>query len=282
MHNLLQCSLFLFLICFRQEGLGSEIINGHKVKNNLMPYMASVQNDQGHVCGGFLISEDFVMTAAHCGDSKTLTVVLGTHNLKKVTKTMKYSTKKCKHQQYKNVSLGNDIMLLKLSKKAYLGKHQIKPVPIPSKPRNLKDHTKCKVAGWGSIKTGGGSVNELYATDVSIINQKTCRTSWENRLPANIICAGGYDSDKGFCQVFPLYGALSQKTKYNPISSQSDCDVFLQQGDSGGPLVCDKMAVGIVSFNNGRNCNYPEKPNIYTDLSKHLPWVRAILKKKTC
>uniref|UniRef100_A0A8C5FYD3 trypsin n=1 Tax=Gouania willdenowi TaxID=441366 RepID=A0A8C5FYD3_GOUWI len=253
MHNLLQCSLFLFLICFRQEGLGSEIINGHKVKNNLMPYMASVQNDKGHVCGGFLISEDFVMTAAHCDISKTLTVVLGTHNLKKVTKTMKYSTKKCKHQQYKNVSLGNDIMLLKLSKKAYLGKHQIKPVPIPSKPRNLKDHTKCKVAGWGSIKTGGGSVNELYATDVSIINQKTCRTSWENRLPANIICAGGYDSDKGFCQ-----------------------------GDSGGPLVCDKMAVGIVSFNNGRNCNYPEKPNIYTDLSKHLPWVRAILKKKTC
>uniref|UniRef100_A0A8C5D5P0 Peptidase S1 domain-containing protein n=1 Tax=Gouania willdenowi TaxID=441366 RepID=A0A8C5D5P0_GOUWI len=109
------------------------------------------------------------------------------------------------------------------------------------------------VAGWGSIKTGGGSVNELYATDVSIINQKTCRKLWKNRLPANIICAGGYDSDKGFCQ-----------------------------GDSGGPLVCDKMAVGIVSFNYRGNCSYPNKPNIYTDLSKHLPWVRAILKKKTC
>uniref|UniRef100_A0A3P8QRK0 Peptidase S1 domain-containing protein n=1 Tax=Astatotilapia calliptera TaxID=8154 RepID=A0A3P8QRK0_ASTCA len=57
--------MFSFVEMIRTHG--SDIINGEKAPENSMHYMASVQNNKGqHVCGGFLITEDFVVSAAHC------------------------------------------------------------------------------------------------------------------------------------------------------------------------------------------------------------------------
>ncbi|XP_070764993.1 transmembrane protease serine 9-like [Enoplosus armatus] len=256
MHVLHKLLLFHVLTCFGGNALRSGVINGKKTKKKSMLYMASVQNNKGHICGGFLVSEDFVVTAAHCDSMNPTSVVLGTHNLKKVdNETMRYTVKRCKHPSYVRPASGNDIMLLKLSRKAHLGKKAaIKPVQLPSQRINLKENQKCRVAGWGLTKTGGEFVNDLREVDVPIIKLEKCQRAWHNILPANVICAGGYGTKKGFCQ-----------------------------GDSGGPLVCNrKLAVGVVSFNSQFNCDYPDVPNIYTDISKFLPWMKEILQKKNC
>ncbi|XP_008298860.1 transmembrane protease serine 9 [Stegastes partitus] len=256
MHVLHKVLLLLVLTCLKQNAFGSEIINGKKAKKKSMQYMASVQNNEGHVCGGFLVSEDFVMTAAHCDEKNPTSVVLGTNNLKMVdSNTMRYSIKKCKHPNYTGVASGNDIMLLKLSRKARLGKNgKIKPIEIPSHQTKLKKHQKCTVAGWGATETYGLTVDELQVVNVPFINLETCQEAWRGQLPATAICAGGYDTKQGFCQ-----------------------------GDSGGPLVCNgKLAVGIASFNNNNTCDYPDVPNVYTDIAKFLPWIQDILKKKQC
>ncbi|XP_026161166.1 granzyme-like protein 2 [Mastacembelus armatus] len=248
--------LFHLLMCLEQNVLGSEIIHGEKAPENSMLYMASVQNNRGHVCGGFLVSEDFVITAAHCEKNNLTRVVLGNHNLKKVDNNRHRSVvKKCKHPSYKTPASGNDIMLLKLSKKARLD-NRVQIIPLPRTDNKLKDREVCRVAGWGFTETGGKVVNMLRAVDVPLVNLEVCKTNWKYisfNLPPNVICAGGYETDKGFCQ-----------------------------GDSGGPLVCNGLAVGVVSFNMRKICDYPNVPNVYTDISKYLPWIHNILKKKTC
>ncbi|XP_044055040.1 mast cell protease 8-like [Siniperca chuatsi] len=252
MHGLQKLLLFHVLTCLGQNALGSEIIDGEKAPENSLLYMASLQDNMTHLCGGFLISKQFVVTAAHCNDNlarKPTRVVLGTHDLKKADKTVRLIEKKCKYPSYENVGTGNDIMLLKLSKEVQLDR-RIQLIQLPSFEMNIKDNEKCSVAGWGL--TRNGSTNELRVVDVSVINPQVCEEQWPG-LPGNVICAGGYKTTKGFCQ-----------------------------GDSGGPLVCNGTAVGVVSFNKNTNCKYPNVPNVYTDISKYLPWIKKILKEKNC
>ncbi len=42
------------------------IVNGTEARPHSRPYMVSIQKNKTHVCGGFLISDEFVLTAAHC------------------------------------------------------------------------------------------------------------------------------------------------------------------------------------------------------------------------
>ncbi|KAF3844942.1 hypothetical protein F7725_008105 [Dissostichus mawsoni] len=223
--------------------LGGEA--NHKRSNSpddTYKFLVSLQKNKKHVCGGFLISEDFVLTAAHCSAEEPDRVVVGTHDLSKVgEENIRYIEKRYKHRSYYQVDKGNDIMLLKLTRNVAGNKKQI--IALPPSNMHIQEKKTCHVAGWGFTKTGGGVVDRLMVVDVSVINLNTCSKSWGG-IPSDVICAGGYDSHKGFCQ-----------------------------GDSGGPLVCDGIAVGVVSFNNYKICDYPNKPNVYTEISKYLGWI---------
>ncbi|XP_043986044.1 kallikrein-6-like isoform X2 [Gambusia affinis] len=243
--------LLIILSCLAQTVRGNEIIHGKKVQDDSMQYMVSVQTNEGHVCGGFLISEEYVVTAAHCGGDELKYVLLGDHNLKssKIKKVGVNST--CKPSDYVSLQYGKDIMLLRLSGNVLLN-NDVKTVPLPLSKITLSDNQECSVAGWGKTEYSDHS-NELRMANVLIINQQTCREQWGNNLPHNVICAGGFGIDKGFCQ-----------------------------GDSGGPLVCNGRAVGVVSFNRGFICRYPDVPNVYTDISKYLHWINKVVNEKKC
>uniref|UniRef100_A0A3Q2D7F0 Granzyme-like protein 1 n=1 Tax=Cyprinodon variegatus TaxID=28743 RepID=A0A3Q2D7F0_CYPVA len=215
-----------------------------------MQYVVSVQRAGHHVCGGFLISEDFVVTAAVCSTPKPDVVVLGSHDLKSSNAEKIKIEEQYKHPDYRDVEYGDDIVLLKLSGKAPL-KKLVKTLPIPKDEIKLKEGEICSVAGWGKTESKDFIVDDMGVVNVSLLNPQLCRKIWGPGLPPKVICAGGYNTNKGFCQ-----------------------------GDSGGPLVCKGMAVGVVSFNRHRNCKYPDVPNVYTDISKYLQWINKIIETK--
>ncbi|KTF88950.1 hypothetical protein cypCar_00042854, partial [Cyprinus carpio] len=220
------------------------IVNGREAKPHSRPYMVSIQLMRKHDCGGFLISDQWVLTAAHCWDGYTSrTVVVGAHDLSDSKNLTCIRVKKfIPHPEYS--ASGNDIMLLMLYKKVRLNNN----VGLISLPKdNVNVDTLCSVAGWGSLWTNGTMSDRLMEANMNILNQEECQRKWGNiYLASQMICAHGHG---GSCH-----------------------------GDSGGPLVCGDTAVGVTSFGSNKLCNSPEQPNVYTKISAYLPWIHQTIK----
>ncbi|KAK2869133.1 hypothetical protein Q7C36_001004 [Tachysurus vachellii] len=225
------------------------IVNGTEVKAHSRPYMVSVQKDKMHICGGFLVSENLVMTAAHCWNPGTkLTVVLGAHNLKKDRSAFTRTEVKLYHihPMYDSENLLGDIMLLQLNKTIKKTKH-ISWISIPKKQnQDVKAKQVCSIAGWGRQSDNSRTSDRLMEVDVTVMDTNACEKKWgEPFSVSSVVCTS---RPGGFCE-----------------------------GDSGGPLVCKNTAVGIVSFYQDGKCKTPQLPYVYTKISKYLPWINCIL-----
>ncbi|XDV22388.1 hypothetical protein PO909_027290 [Leuciscus waleckii] len=219
------------------------IVNGNEAKPHSRPYMVSLQTNGQHNCGGFLISDQFVLTAAHCWEKQMiLTVVVGAHDLGTHRSEHIGVKSYIPHLKYVSRSMQNDIMLLKLEKKVALN-NKVTLISLPKKGEDLGTDTLCSVAGWGTLKTNGQLSDRLMEANVYLMNNKECSYKWGKFFSVSqMMCTHGHG---GSCL-----------------------------GDSGGPLVCGDTAVGVTSFGDPDRCNSPKHPEVYTKISTYLPWIR--------
>ncbi|XP_065270411.1 mast cell protease 1A-like [Emys orbicularis] len=110
--------LFLLPVAFLlPPGAGAgEIIGGQEAQPHSRPYMAylNIRHEaKSFHCGGFLVSENFVLTAAHCNGDK-ITVSLGAHNIKQREQSQQKISvcRQIPHPKYNKTTYNNDIMLL--------------------------------------------------------------------------------------------------------------------------------------------------------------------------
>ncbi|XP_020711972.2 transmembrane protease serine 9-like [Athalia rosae] len=242
--------LIPFLIIGVRCGPAGKIVGGTATTINNYPYLVSIIYNKEHVCGGSLISNQWILTAAHCIDGLKTSLfnvrVGSTYRTKGGTLVTAISSI-VTHELYDDDSYDYDVGLIRLASALTLS-NAVKTVILPSSTYTVADRTSCAIAGWGKTSYGGAMSQFLLALTVPIVSQKVCYDTFihRNTVTARMICAGYTTGAKDTCQ-----------------------------GDSGGPLVCNKVQVGIVSW--GAGCAAVGYPGVYSRVSALRDWI----KKKT-
>merc|ERR1712141_898166 len=145
---------------------GGKIVGGEDAYYGEFPHQIMLLRggpDGSLMCGGSLISSDWVVTAAHCCDGQSasrLGVAVGAHNL--------YSD---------DWNVENDICLLQLESSATMGSH-VGTISLPSQNEEYAAGTMCTVTGWGTTSEGGSLARVLQKVDVPVVSDDDCRDAY--------------------------------------------------------------------------------------------------------
>ncbi|XP_044742119.1 serine protease snake-like [Chrysoperla carnea] len=245
----------------------SLIVGGTKAKAKEFPHMAAlgyiVDGDVAWQCGGTLISEDFVLTAAHCTHSRDrgppVKVRLGDLNLESDSDGARPETLDIidiiKHPRYSPPAKYNDIALIRLSRPIQFNDY-IRPACLWNS--NYINYTRTIATGWGQVGFADDPSPHLLKVGLDIIDNNQCQQYYQGDdriLPRGIvssmICSGVLSGGKDTCL-----------------------------GDSGGPIVvsnqknhCLFYVIGVTSF--GKACALVNSPGVYTRVSSYIEWIES-------
>ncbi|KAI8039676.1 trypsin alpha [Drosophila gunungcola] len=229
--------------------LDGRIVGGSATTIGSFPWQISLQRSGSHSCGGSVYSANIIVTAAHCLQSVSASVLqvrAGSSYWSSGGSVAKVASFK-NHEGYNANTMINDIAVIRLSSSLPLSS-SIKAIGLAT--YNPANGASAAVSGWGTQSSGASSIpSQLQYVNVNIVSQSRCASStygYGSQIKNTMICAAA--SGKDACQ-----------------------------GDSGGPLVSGGVLVGVVSW--GYGCAYANYPGVYADVAVLRSWVISTANK---
>ena len=220
----------------------SRIVGGNDAQQGDYPFFV-----EGNGCGGSLVWDDVVLTAAHCqGAPFDGSVLVGPYIQSSTSGGAENIdvVRQVPHPYYDSNSEAYDFMLLKLENR--VANPNLTPIAVNSFASNPANNDVLTVIGFGATSEGGYGSSRLQEVNVNYIDYETCNNLYNGDIVDSVmLCAGVPGGGKDSCQ-----------------------------GDSGGPIFDQEgTQVGVVSW--GIGCGWSYFPGVYSRVSGVKDWIDA-------
>ncbi|GLV45231.1 Ser8 [Carabus blaptoides fortunei] len=239
----------LSALCVAAFGLphDTKIVGGSNANIEDFPYIVAVLIDGRYMCGGIILNQNSILTAAQCTigrDHVRITVQAGNNRLGLGESFNVWFINE--HPEYDPQTKENDLAVVRIYG-SFTYSDKVNQVELVTQDWEVRPGIQAKIAGWGKTHQSSPIMSEYLQTTVTyILSDEDCGAYYqdEREIGKSMIC--GLASGKGACH-----------------------------GDVGTPMLVNGYLIGIQSW--GASCATPGIPVVYSKISVNYDWIQSNL-----